>query len=208
MRDSVVILFVLFASFSFGQNFEGKVTFKVTYENLDEKDTTGISDTDELTEFIKKDRWRSDQNSNLGTQRALFNRTDSTYYILLTFSNKNLAIKMSKEYMQVTKAPEIKYKWRLRKKKVAGYKCKLALITYPDSKPIKVYYTTRIEPAFNQKFEGLKGYPLIFSFLLDNKIMHHEAILIDEKKLSDKTFEIPEGYDVMTMDQFQNSLQH
>ena len=105
---------------------------------------------------------------------------------------------MPKEYATKNPTPEPEIRYRRKKEKIAGYKCRTALVTYPNEDPIVVYYTRKIPANLNLKFEGLKGYPL-------NRYFQIEWVG-EEKELSDELFSIPPDYRVMTMKEFQNSL--
>ena len=207
MIRTLCILALLTPSLLFSQDFEGKIIFSVTYASQDSiSKVPSHFKNQTITEYISDDRIRIDQSSSIGNQVSVYRANDSTYFILLNAEDSKIAITMSKEFAVSTgkKVPKIKYKWKSRN--IAGFKCKLAIVTYPNEEPIEVYYTKEISPTVNQKFEGLKGYPLLFYFVIDNVIEYHSAVSLEVKELEDDLFEIPEGYKVMTLEEFQRGL--
>lgn len=91
-------------------------------------------------------------------------------------------------------------------KKIAGYKCKKAIVTTGDEE-VEMWYTEELD--VNRKgskvgHNGVPGYPLAFSSSNSGLVMEFTAVevvgsLTDDQKES-MTLEIPEGYEVKSMD--------
>ena len=97
------------------------------------------------------------------------------------------------------------------KKKISGYDCTKVTITSEDNGTVTLFVTDKIDPTaspFERQFPGLKGFPLEFSA---NKGGARAVFTATEigSKVNKSDFKIPsvkEGYERMTMDEFQKFI--
>jgi len=115
---------------------------------------------------------------------------------------------MTKNYnfMNVDDMSEVKYD-ESDKKEIAGYPCYKASVTMDNGTTMKYYITEKIQPPVGIKKKdkklGLKGYPL--EMIIDagqGMEMVFKATEVSDK-LPEGVFSVPEGYQKMTMEEFQ-----
>jgi len=94
-------------------------------------------------------------------------------------------------------------------KKIAGYDCIKAILTDKETKEsIKMYITESLAPSvalLDEMFPGIKGLPM--EIMISSQGMGATITALNVKKSVDKTaFDIPEGYEEMTPEQFQKEM--
>jgi len=99
--------------------------------------------------------------------------------------------------------PGMNIKYVNETKIIAGYKCKKALITLPDSTldTMIVYYTDQINiknPNWNNPFKQINGVLLEFQMEQFNIKTKITANYVKSIEVPDKEFEIPSGYKRVT----------
>lgn len=114
----------------------------------------------------------------------------------------------SNNFMNLDNLAKIEYD-ESDKKEIAGYKCYRATVTTNDGAEMKYYITEKITPpiGIDQKGkENLKGYPLLMEIDAgQGMVMVFEAIEVSDN-VPDDTFSVPEGYEKMTMEEFEKSM--
>lgn len=105
------------------------------------------------------------------------------------------------------KGYEIKYD-KKDKKKIAGYKAHKAILTPNGGPAIEMYVSKKIKPENSQikdLFKDLVGFPLQMSVNAEGVGITITAQNINRDIDSDN-FKIPEGYQKMTMEEFQEQM--
>jgi GLPGLI family protein len=139
----------------------------------------------------------------MGTQTSIIN--GDTIVSLMDMGPRKMESKMAKsdlkKYNHQTQDPDIKYTDET--KQIAGYACKKAVITTTgkDGQPqtVDVYYTDQL-PSYEGKdgeYKGLKGFPLEFTSINRGMTIKFSASSVKKQALSDDTFAIPDGYQMM-----------
>jgi Domain of unknown function (DUF4412) len=115
---------------------------------------------------------------------------------------------MTKNYnfMNVDDMNDVKYD-ESDKKEIAGYPCYKATVTMDNGMTMKYYITEKIQPPAGIKKKdkklALKGYPL--QMIIDTgqgmEMVFKATEVSDE--LPEGVFSVPEGYQKMTMEEFQ-----
>ncbi len=115
---------------------------------------------------------------------------------------------MSQSYnmMNVDDMKEVKYD-ESDKKEIAGYPCYKATVVKEDGMVMKFYITEKIQPPTGMKKKdkalALKGYPLEMIISAGEGMdMVFKATEVSNK-LPEDAFKVPEGYQKMTMEEFQ-----
>ncbi len=115
---------------------------------------------------------------------------------------------MSKSYniMNVDDMQDVKYDEN-DKKDIAGYPCYKATVTMDNGMTMKYYITEKIQPPTGMKKKDkkltLKGYPLEMVISAGEGMdMVFKATEVSNK-LPEGAFTVPEGYQKMTMEEFQ-----
>lgn len=108
--------------------------------------------------------------------------------------------------MNVDDMKDVKYDEN-DKKDIAGYPCYKATVTMDNGLTMKYYITEKIQPPSGVKKKDkkltLKGYPLEMAISAGEGMdMVFKATEVSNK-LPDDAFKVPEGYQKMTMEEFQ-----
>ncbi len=109
-------------------------------------------------------------------------------------------------FMNVDDMTEVKYDEK-DKKEIAGYSCYKASVKLDNGTSMKYYITEKIQPPAGVKKKdkklALKGYPL--EMVIDTGQGFEMVFTATEvlNKLPDDAFAVPEGYQKMTMEEFE-----
>lgn len=211
MNKLFLLLTVLLASTSIhlAQNFEGKILSKLDYELPEAMEAQRSMLPSDMTTYIGKDFSRVEQKTMMGDQIFISNFSDSSTILLLNMMGKMMAITITPEDSKGDgKEPKIEYVDET--KEIAGYTCKKAIVTMEDENgeemQTEVYYTEEIPARASDKIKGLKGFPLQYTILTQGMTMTVTATSVSQEKVSKKLKEVPEGYEQMTMAEFQNMM--
>lgn len=95
------------------------------------------------------------------------------------------------------------------KKKIAGYKCCKATAELPQGMQMIVYFTKKIKPKdsfISKAMGGLDGFPL--EFVVETGMGMALTFTAQEVKgdVDPSNFEVPAGYDKMTLEELQEEL--
>lgn len=203
----------LVSATTIAQDFQGVITSKIDYELPEAMEAQRSMLPSEMITYIGKGFSRVEQKTMMGDQIVITNNEDKSAVLLMNMMGKMMAIKMSDNdnsdsVDENTEEPKITYTDET--KEIAGYKCKKAVVVTEDESgeevETEIYYTEEISPKADNKFAGLKGFPLQYTLNTQGMIMTVTASKIEKKKVSKKLSEIPEGYEEMTMEEFQNMM--
>jgi hypothetical protein len=122
--------------------------------------------------------------------------------------------KIGEESIFFQSRPEIEIKHLNERKKIAGYSCKKAEISYPKSnnsiKNFTIYYTDKIAiEGFtnNTPFEEIDGVLMEFQVEIYQIPMRLKAVKVQQKNISDSEFEIPSGYKTVNKKSMQEIIE-
>ena len=208
---TIAIIAVLFALPTQAQKkFEGSVTYGIEYKDLPaEMASMEAMLPEEMTIRIKGDKARIEQSLGMGmSQIVISDSKNESGILLMDMMGKRIAIEMSKEELEEMNKkkdtePKIEYN-DSDTKEIAGYQCKKAVIITESGK-IELYYTDELPSGAHKEFEGLKGFPLQYSVSNGPMNMIMTASAVTKEKLDKGMFEIPEGYENQSFEDFQKS---
>ncbi|MGB0916095.1 MAG: DUF4412 domain-containing protein [Flavobacteriales bacterium] len=194
------------------KKFEGSITFGLEYKDLPaEMAAMEAMLPDEMTTRVKGDKTRMEQSMGMGmSQVTITDMKKKSGMLLMDMMGKKMAVEMSKDELDKmdkkdkSKKPEFKYVDGT--KEVAGYKCKRALVTMEGIGEMELYYTEDIPSGASTQFEGLKGFPLEYTMDAGQFKIKMTAKEVKSEKLDKSLFEIPEGFQKMTFEEFQKSM--
>lgn len=195
------------------KGFEGTITFDIEYKDLPaEMAAMEAMLPDEMTTKIKGEKTRLEQSLGMGmSQVTITDMKKGSGTLLMNMMGKKMAVSMSKEELEKMdkdkkgeKKPEFKYVDGT--KEIAGYDCKKAIVSIEGAGEMEVYYTEELPADANKQYEGLKGYPLEYTIDSGQFKMKMSANKVVKEKLDKKLFEVPEGYDMMTFEEFQKTM--
>ena len=90
-------------------------------------------------------------------------------------------------------------------KEIAGYKCYKATVTYQDDKTGEFYVTDNIKMMSSSKESKLKGFPLEMTIVTPENTLNLKATEVS-KDLPKEAFIVPEGFEKVTMEEFQEKM--
>jgi hypothetical protein len=90
-------------------------------------------------------------------------------------------------------------------KEIAGYKCYKASVTYDDDKSGEFYVTEDIKMMSSAKEPKLKGFPLEMKIVTPQATFQLTATEVS-KDLPKEAFIVPEGFEKVTMEEFQEKM--
>jgi len=207
---SLLAVVAIFVGSSFAQ-FEGKIVYSLDYELPEAMESQRAMLPSTMDLLIGKEKTKIIQNTMMGSQIVISNTKTKESVLLMDMMGQKMAINMpapTKEDLAKEKVPTFKYDDKT--KKIAGYKCKHAIMLVEDENgevnEIDVFYTEEIPAEANSKLKGLKGFPLEYSMAPQGMVMTLTAKTVTKEKLPKSEFSVPEGYTTMTMEEFKASM--
>lgn len=207
---SLLSVIAIFVGSTFAQ-FEGTVVYGLDYELPESMEAQRSMLPSEMNMVIGKNKSKVIQNTMMGSQIVISDTKANTSVLLMDMMGQKMAIDLpapTEEELKDEKKP--KYKYDDKSKKIAGYKCKHAIMTIEDEngeeQEMDVYYTEEIPSSANDKLKGLKGFPLEYTINSQGLTMVVTAKSVKKEKVTASEFEIPEGFSKMTMEEFKKNM--
>lgn len=194
------------------KKFEGTIVYGLEYKDLPaEMAPMAAMLPDEMTTQIKGDKTRLEQSLGMGmSQITITDMKKESGVLLMNMMGKKMAVEMSKDDLKemdkkkADKKPEFKYVDGT--KKIAGYDCKKALVVIEGAGEMEIYYTEDLPAGASKQYEGLKGFPLEYTIDSGQFKMKMTAKTVKQETLGADLFNIPDGYDKMTFEEFKTSM--
>jgi len=207
---SILAVTALFVSSAIAQ-FEGKIVYGLDYELPPAMESRKSMLPSEMIMLVSKEKTKFIQKTMMGEQIVITNIKSNETTLLMDMMGKKMAISVpapTEEELQKEKLPVFKYDDKT--KKIAGYKCKHAIMIVEDENgdenEYDVYYTEEIPASANTKLKGLKGFPLEYTVVSNGMVIIATAKEVKKEKFPKSEFVIPEGFEKMTLEEFQKSM--
>jgi len=201
MKNLLSLIFILFSiTNSFSQEFEGKINFNITYAaNVDEQ--IKEAGPKEALMYFSSDRTRIEMQMGMGMKNVtISDLKEKQTIVLMDMMGQKIAMKSSIEDEKVDEKTKVEV--TSQTKKIAGYSCKKAIITTPESEGgnVVVWFTNDLVvnkgylKGAMKKIDGtvleytVKQGPMEFTLSADK---------VERQKVDGKLFTIPEGYKMM-----------
>ena len=211
-KINLIVGIILFTIQTFSQDFTGKITYEVDYDLPEAMEPQRSMLPTEMITKIGKQHSKIIQNTMMGEQVTIFNVKTKMTTSLFNLMGQKIALEINTANEENENKPEIEYLDET--KTIAGYECKKALFTInttsadgvDDKMTMEVFYSTEISAKSNQQFSQLKGLPLQYSINTQGMVMNLIAKEIVKEKYGKNEFEIPSGYEKMTLEDFQKMM--
>jgi len=205
-----------FAMFAFtniiaDSNFEGFISYDIKIDS-DNPQVAQMMQGSSIKSYIKGNKVRTE--TNMGMMKMLSigdSKNPEGTAILMDIMGNKYQMKLDDKAKKEAEdnKPEVKYLDGT--KTIAGYACKEAQITTKDKKSgtsytMDIYYTDQLPFAIDDKFKGLKGFPLSYNMSQNGVKFTMTATAINKQSVPDSLFTIPPGYKVMTQDEMQKDM--
>ncbi len=203
-------------SYAGSKPFRGIITYKISYPNSS-FDASVLSQLPKvLTVYISDPMIKTSINMGMGAQSSIINTEDQTTVELLDMMGQKFAIRTSAEENEdELNNFETSIDETGETKEIAGYKCKQVIVNVKDNESgveftSNVYYSTElVTPANkfqNPMFKDIEGTMLEYELEMQGMSMKFTATSIKKTKVSNKEFEIPEGYKETTKDELKSNF--
>ncbi|MFN2430960.1 MAG: hypothetical protein ABR574_13150 [Cryomorphaceae bacterium] len=195
----------LFSGFACFAQFEGEVTYKITYSTDDPTAAAFIGMMPETsTLVIKNHMLRFDQDvAGGGKQSFVANDREKSNRLLMSFMGQEYQVNLNREQLlRLEQTKELEITKTSERKMIAGYQCNLAK-SQLENTPIEIYYAPEIKtPTVLPQFSSLEGLPLKYEVVKGSVHMVYEAIKVEQKPISDMAFDISNSVKEIPFDKF------
>ena len=182
--------------------------FEISIKGSDEDDRILELTGKEKIIYFKDSVVRTEQKTKMGTVITIDNFKTKERYSYSERDDDKVAMKMSVNDMNIVLDMSFAHlpDFELTKetKRIAGYKCKKAIITinaYGEHKDLVIWFTEDIAlpnaPEYNIK--GIKGYIMEMVFSTDERPMTIKCVWVDATPLPDHLFSVPSDYTIKSM---------
>ncbi len=185
--------------------FQGKIDYKITYELPENLEDQRSKLAKSMTIYIGEGFTRVEQQSQMGEQVSIYVVDSKKTIVLMDLMGQKIALETTDD--------EDTQKYKIEEKKatktIAGFKCKSAIFTAQTQgheTEFLIYYTEKIPSSYNSQFPGIKGYPLEYSMHVQGMDITYTASNIQKEKVNTQLSEIPDEYQIMTMQEFKTAI--
>lgn len=192
------------------QSFIGKVKYKIEYPESNIPPQAQGQLPDNSTLYIKGNQSKTEMISAMMTRNTIKDAEAMKAVTLLEVMGQKFAIEQTKEEIleERNKKDTSELEFTENTKTIAGYEAREVIVKPEGEEPYSVYYTPEIGgKAMNfdsHIFKNIDGLPLEFRIANEQFVMKMTATEISEEKVSSDAFEIPEGYEKVTMEELKN----
>ena len=188
---------------------QGKIVFEISYPNsqLDQQ-TLAMMPTESVL-YFKGNMSRSEIQMGIGSTAIISDHKLGETITLMDMLGNKSAIKSTKLDAEAERSSNNKPTVELKSdtKVIAGYNCKKAVVSTTGRNgglTFDVWYTNELmaRNSFDSELEGINGFMLEFQTEQNGMTMKMTAKSVEEQQVDDSKFMLPEGYTVMTKEQF------
>lgn len=178
------------------QEFEGEITFKITYTDLPaEAEMMKAMLPTKLLVFMKNEKSSTEQTvmGMIETKNISNTKTKKTFALINMMGNKTYT-ESNIETGDVTNEFEVIKKTET--KNIAGYKSNKAILKTKDGVEMVYWYTNELPGYQGQNIPnvGLDGFPMEFEINQQGMKIKMSVTSVEKKTVSDSVFEIPADY--------------
>jgi GLPGLI family protein len=196
MKNLISVAFFILCSIitGYSQDFEGIITYEITYKNLPDEMKAMLPEENPQSKFYIKDSKTKMEMNMMGAKMIMISDLSTNTSISYTSV-------MGQKIKSTAPIEEVEgLKIRLvdgETKEIAGYLCKKAIITQPGSLDMEVFYTEDLQSnafaSMLSQFKKLEGIPLEYQINEQEMIMIASAKEIVKKSLDNSVFDPPLG---------------
>jgi len=197
------------------KDFSGIIVYNISYgeSEMDPQMMAMMPKTMKMK--IKGENSRTEINMGMGSTIVVFNGEDKSGFTLMDIMGQKYAMSMTAEELEkdIEDGPDVDIEVTDETKEIAGCNCKKAVVKLKDKgadddAELIVFFTDELGSGMlnynNSTFKDIEGVMLEYSIKENDMDMTFTAISVTKKKVSDDEFVIPEGYNVMTMSEFES----
>jgi len=196
------------------KDFNGVIVYNISYSDTEMDPQMMAMMPKTMKMKINGLKSRTEISMGMGSTIVVFNGEDKSGFTLMDIMGQKYAMEMTAEELEadLEEESEMDVEVTGETKEIAGYTCKKALVRSIESDAenveIVVYFTDELGSGMlnynNPVFKDVEGVMMEYSMQEKDMSMTFSAISVIKEKVSDDEFEIPEGYNVMSMSQFES----
>ncbi|RLD80684.1 MAG: hypothetical protein DRJ15_06410 [Bacteroidetes bacterium] len=198
------------SSSAIGKEFSGVITYKITYPGTEVDASMAAMMPKMAVLTIKEHMSKFEINmGQMGSQVQIFDGDANTATTVMNMMGQKLYYVETIEDVDVEADEKVSIDVKDETKEIAGYECTKAVVTVNEGGEemlFTIYYTEEIgSSSMNMDspyFKDIPGAMLEFEINTGGGTMKMEAINVDKKKVADSEFEVPEGYEEKTEEEF------
>jgi GLPGLI family protein len=209
-----LLLVKLNSSAQIAKVFTGTITYSIAYPpNTAPNIAAQLPKT--ITMYIAGNRAKA--GATFGPMKQTFIKNADAMTISTLVEREGRKVVMTKSKAQIvselaaTKAPSTQV--QTETKKIAGYTCKSAEVNYMDKRgqahKTTVFYSDELgtnNVNFDNQYRGIKGIPLEMELVLHGIPMKLIASSVSKERVSNKEFETPKDFEVITEQQYKELM--
>lgn len=194
---------------------EGIVSYDVTYPYLDDDHYLQDFLPTEMTMQFADNRFQNELSAGLGLFRTTFinNSNDQTLKHLVKMGAQKMYAELDPESIHkvLDEYPIYTVIELDETKMIAGLNCRKALIIYDevDTREFYIYYTNEIDfknPNWSTPFSSIDGVLMEYEIKQFNMVTRLTADQVSESDVESETFDIPEGYDIVSFEELKAEM--
>ena len=197
------------------KHFTGKITYKISVsEDLPEQAKAMMPKT--MTLYVGKNKIKTELFTQMGMQSSIEDLENKTKVSLIEVMGQKFAIRDSWEDVQeeMKNAPDVEMERTGETKEVVGYTCEKVLAKKVEDGEVMAtaWVTSELDAPDNINFSNPHfndTNDMMMEFEMDagnGMMLTFTAIEVDDKKVKDKEFEIPEDFKETTREELQQTL--
>ncbi len=198
------------SSSAIAKEFSGVITYKITYPGTEVDASMAAMMPKMAVLTIKEHMSKFEINmGQMGSQVQIFDGDANTATTVMNMMGQKLYYVETIEDVDVEADEKVSIDVKDETKEIAGYECTKAVVTVNEGGEemlFTIYYTEEIgSSSMNMDspyFKDIPGAMLEFEINTGGGTMKMEAINVDKKKVADSEFEVPEGYEEKTEEEF------
>jgi hypothetical protein len=197
-----------------GDDFNGIIVYNISFADVDMDPQMAAMMPKTMKMKIKGENSRTEISMGMGSTIVVFNSETKSGFTLMDIMGQKLAMEMTAEELEkdIEEAPDMDVEVTAETKEIAGYICKKAIVRSNESgaedMEMVVYFTDELGSGTlnynNPFFKDVQGVMMEYTMKENDMNMTFTAISVTKKKVGDEEFVIPEGYNIMSMSDFEN----
>lgn len=200
-------LFFSLISGSFSQDFEGEITYNLSYKDLPEEMAMYKAMLPKSSKLIIKNHMsKMEQNMSVLMKMDIVANAKTNYLLIMVnaLGNKIAYEPDTKELKAGTYKVELKNDIKI----IEGYKCKKALITDTANNVITYWYTTELPSYKNSNLPNVKidGFPMEYVISQNGMTIKASVSKVEKKSINDSEFELKKGYEMKTKEEIEQMM--
>lgn len=199
------------------KEFSGTIVYNITYPegSIDPQMAAMMPKTMKVK--IRDANSRMEMSMGMGSNITIFNSETKTGATLMDMMGQKMGMKITPEDLEkeIAENPQVTVTIVDETKEIAGYECQKAILRIKEKNSDKetevaVFYTDKLGSGGinynNPMFKDIQGVMLEYTVKEGKIEMTFTAVSVEKGKVADSEFEIPEGYNLMTAEEFKSML--